>query len=270
MNSFEERIIYNEISFRFAKGNSLHNGNEIHHHHEIVYFIDGDATFLSADFKEQLSKGTLLIIPKEMYHNFRIEGQNTYCRLTIWFPDSGICREALPTTMSQIRLIKNVNVNIVHLLNRMCDVMRDHKSRNAEIFLYGAFLSLLSEISFDIANATTPQQRNKEQLISKCIEYIESNYTSSLSIDDIAKELFVSTSTLFQCFKNELGVSLHKYITEKRMILARKLISQGANPTNVFEKCGFSDYSAFYKAYKKMFSVSPSKDKGISISNTLK
>jgi len=77
----------------------------------------------------------------------------------------------------------------------------------------------------------------------------------------LQKKMCVSTPTLFQHFKNELGVSIHKYITEKRMIYARKLIYSGENPTNIFEKCGFSDYSTFYKAYKKMFSVSPIADK---------
>ena len=251
MNNFEEKIVYNQISFRYAKGKSLRTGNEIHPYHEILYYIDGDATFLSADFKEILSPETLLIIPKEMYHNVHIKNQKSYKRLVISFPDMDIITNILPSAMSQIRIIKNINTNIKHLLSRMCDVFRKEKTENIEIFLYGTFLSLLSEINFDIANATLPTLREKEQLISKCLNYIDENYTTDISVDDIAKEMFVSSPTLFQCFKNELGVSIYKYITEKRMIYARRLIHSGENPTKIYKESGFSDYSAFYKAYKK-------------------
>lgn len=262
MNSFfQKKINYNQISFRYAKGRSLQSGNEIHSYHEILYYIDGNATFLSADFKEELSNGTLLIIPREMYHKFHIKNQNQYMRLVINFPDLAIIKDTLPSAMSQIRIIKNVSFNIRHLLNRMCDVICDTESESAEIFLYGAFLALLVEIGFDITNAITPRFREKEQLISKCLNFIEENYTSTIHVNDIAKEMCVSSPTLFQHFKNELGVSIHKYITEKRLIYARNLIYQGENPTKIYKECGFSDYSSFYKAYKKMFSLSPIADK---------
>lgn len=259
--NFEEKTNYNQITFRYAKGNSLQNGNEIHSYHEILYYIDGEATFLSTDFKEELNKGTLLIIPKELYHKFQIKKQEQYIRFVINFPDLDIIKDLPPFTMSQIRIIKNVNVNIRHLLNRMCDVLSDKKTEGTEIFLYGAFLALLYEIGFDINNAVTPRFREKEQLIIKCLRFIEENYTKGISVDDIAKEMCVSSPTLFQYFKNELGVSIHKYITEKRMIYARKLIFCGENPTKIYKECGFQDYSSFYKAYKKMFSLSPAVDK---------
>lgn len=261
MNNFEEKKSYNQISFRYAKGKSLRNGNEIHPYHEILYYIDGGATLLSANFKEELSPGTLLIIPKEMYHNLCIKNQESYMRLVINFPDLDIIKDIIPTAMSQIRIIKNLNENLSYILNRICSVICDNKNTNSEIFLYGSFLSLICEICSDISNASTPTMRKKEQLITKVLNYIENNYTSPICVKDIAKKMYVSDSSLFQCFKNEMGITLYKYVTEKRLIYARKLIIRGENPTKIFKECGFSDYSSFYKAYKKMFSFSPSEDR---------
>ena len=261
MSYYEEKIFYNQISFRYAKGKSIRNGNEIHSYHEILYYIDGGATLLTADFKEELSPGTFLIIPKEMYHNLHIKHQEKYARLVITFPDLDIIKNITSCAMSEIRIIKNINENISCILNRMCSIICDKENANTEIFLYGAFLSLICEIYFDVSNALIPTMRKKEQLITRVLDYIEDNYTCSICVNDIAKKMFVSSSTLFQCFKNEMGVSLYKYVTEKRLIYARKLISHGENPTKIFKECGFSDYSSFYKAYKKMFSLSPSDDK---------
>ena len=39
---YEEKITYNQITFRFTKGKSHMTGNEIHPYHEILYYIDGD------------------------------------------------------------------------------------------------------------------------------------------------------------------------------------------------------------------------------------
>jgi len=260
-NYFEQKTIFNQISFRYAKGKSLKTGNEIHPFYEILFYIDGKATFLSENFKEDLEKGTLLIIPKETYHKFLIKSEKDYIRFVINFPDIEIIKPLLPMAMSEIKIIKDVNINLRNILSRMCNIISYEKSETTTVNLYGSFLSLISEICIDTKSAIEPKFREKELLISKCIGFIDNNYTSPITVDDIAGEMFVSPATLFKCFKNELGVSLHKYITEKRMIYARKLILQGENPTMIYTRCGYNDYSSFYKAYVKMFSHSPSKDK---------
>ena len=72
---FENKKSYENVFFRYAKGPSIASGNEIHPYNEILYYIDGEATFLSEKFSEKLENGTLLVIPKETYHNFRVENQ---------------------------------------------------------------------------------------------------------------------------------------------------------------------------------------------------
>ena len=66
MEFFEYKNRYNQISFRYAIGKSLIQGNEIHPYHEILYYMKGNALFMSDRFEEKLSEGTLLIIPKLM------------------------------------------------------------------------------------------------------------------------------------------------------------------------------------------------------------
>ena len=42
------------------------------------------------------------------------------------------------------------------------------------------------------------------------------------------------------------------------MVLAQREILSGKNPTKLYEKYGFNDYSSFYRAYKSHFGLSPS------------
>lgn len=52
-------------------------------------------------------------------------------------------------------------------------------------------------------------------------------------------------------FKAETGYTIHGYLTEKRLLLARERIRAGEALGQVSEACGFQDYSTFSRAYKR-------------------
>ena len=58
-------------------------------------------------------------------------------------------------------------------------------------------------------------------------------------------------------FKQKMGVSVYRYITQRRLIAAKSLIEQGQPLEDVALKVGFSDYSSFYRAFKQEFGISP-------------
>ncbi|EQK30291.1 helix-turn-helix domain-containing protein [Clostridioides difficile] len=58
-------------------------------------------------------------------------------------------------------------------------------------------------------------------------------------------------------FKSHTGTSIHNYIVQKRLILAKSLITNGHLMSEVCNKCGFNDYSSFVRAFKKNYGVSP-------------
>lgn len=89
-------------------------------------------------------------------------------------------------------------------------------------------------------------------------EHISHNLSGDLSVRNLAKTFNVSPSFLTHRFQKEVGISLHRYITQKRMIYARECIDAGKKPTKIFADCGYKDYSSFYKAYCDFFSMSPS------------
>lgn len=260
-NLYEKQLNYNQISFRYSRGKSHINGNEIHPYHEILYYMDGDVTFLSEEFQEELSSGTLLLIPKASYHQFNIGNQSKYTRLVLNFPDMDGTEGLLASTMSEIRIIRNLNSHLSGILKRMCQVLSSERPvEERSIFLQGAFLMLLAELNLEEVEISSPRPRQGDQLISRCIQYIDKKFTSDIGAEVIAREMNVSVSTLFHSFKKELGISVHRYIIEKRLIYAHKLISEGGKPTKIYLECGYNDYPTFYKAYLKMFGHTPSAD----------
>ena len=262
MNNFEKNFKHNKIAFRYAKGKSLVSGDEIHSYYEILYYMKGNATFLSEQFEEELDENTLIIIPKETYHKFQIKNNEEYTRLVLNFPDIDELDDLIYGVFTKIKIIENINPNITHLINRIIEILNSNEPEcNKKPLLFAAFYMLLAELNATTLSIFIPIARESELLISRCIKYIDQNFLKSISVEQISKEMFVSSSCLHQSFKKHLGISVYKYITEKRLIYAHKLISIGHNPTSVYLECGYNDYPTFYKAYVKKFGNPPCKDK---------
>ena len=60
-------------------------------------------------------------------------------------------------------------------------------------------------------------------------------------------------------FKELTGVTVHSFITNKRLINAVAGLKAGKSVTQVYQENGFSDYSSFLRNFKKTFGVSPGK-----------
>ena len=64
-------------------------------------------------------------------------------------------------------------------------------------------------------------------------------------------------STVSHLFRQKLGVSFYRYVTQRRLIAAKTLIEQGQPLEAVASQTGFLDYSGFYRAFKQEFCISP-------------
>ncbi len=129
------------------------------------------------------------------------------------------------------------------------------KSNRENIEIVSLLLPILSEIHAAYTKKDDPS--DPQSLTSKIVLYVNRNITKDISPESIAQHFFISRTALYSVFRNATGTGIHEYISIKRLIMARELIKNGEKPTKVYEKCGFKDYTTFFRAYKKMYSQSP-------------
>ena len=250
--NFAKEKQYNQVYFRYSRGPSLRKGHEIHPHHEIIYYIDGDATFISRNSCTVLKKNTLIFVPKGFFHNFNIKQQDKYVRLTISFPDIPILDEIL---MEVRDIIVTRTADVINFAEAIIKNIDGEPFTSQALSIYASFLSLMSELTKH--QSTSTQSQSEKSILSQCIAFIDEHFTENIAVSDLAKKYFVSKSFLFTEFKKSFGISIHKYITQRRMIYAKRLLDKGKKPTDVYSLCGYSDYSTFFKAYTKRFGQSP-------------
>lgn len=122
-------------------------------------------------------------------------------------------------------------------------------------------LSCLTIMSICAEYITLTNRLNstKHGLAENVKRYIDENYSKKLSIDSLCAHFFCSRATLINLFKKKYGTTINKYITEKRLNKAERLLLQTARP--IFEiaaDCGYQDQNYFSKAFFKKHNVTPS------------
>lgn len=89
------------------------------------------------------------------------------------------------------------------------------------------------------------------------IGYIRAHITSELSLDLIAQKFYIDKSTLCRKFKKELGITVLEYIRNKRIMIAREKLAQGASVKEACAVSGFNDYANFIRTFTKLTGFSP-------------
>ena len=116
-------------------------------------------------------------------------------------------------------------------------------------------LSLIFRAFMD--NSTAPMKAEKPELLDRVLAYVETHLAEKITLGEIARQFYVSESTISHQFRQKMGLSLYRYITQRRLIAAKTHIQNGATLEQVSRDVGFADYSTFYRAFKQEFGISP-------------
>ena len=106
--------------------------------------------------------------------------------------------------------------------------------------------------------ATLPQEEASHALL-RAVEYIEANLFDELTAENIAAAARMSQASLFRKFKQEFLRTPFDYIRERRLDEAKLLLlSKQYAVGDVGLLVGYTDFTAFSKAFKTKFGASPS------------
>ena len=248
---------------------------EYHHHDfsKIVILIDGDLTYYIEGKAYILKPWDILFVNKNEIHKPVVNPNKYYERIVIWLNPDFMAKYAqgnnnllkcfevaiknnynlLRLNMKSIDIIKNLIQDIQN-----CNNSNEFGSEILKESLFVQLMVLMNRLFLNSDKNRDIEDIQYDKTIEGVLNYINSNLENDLSIDTIASEFFISKYYLMRKFKNQIGSSIHNYVVQKRLILARSLISNGLSMNSVCSRCGFNDYSSFVRAFKKVYGVSPS------------
>jgi len=103
-------------------------------------------------------------------------------------------------------------------------------------------------------------QVKHSDVVFKAMNYIKANYAGKITLDDIAKHVFLSRSYLSTVFKDDTGMSVTDYIKHIRIEKSKLfLLDNRIKLADIAALCGFEDQSYFTKVFRSEVGISPKK-----------
>ena len=224
-----------------------------------------DVEYLVGAERYRLQKGDIVIIPPGVSHRPLLRERMTepYRRDVMWI--SAEFSTAMPHLLPQDReaeprLLRTGGTKWEFLSELFRSGVREAEQQRLgwQEAVLGNTLQTLVYIRRALDDrSAVPLRVEQPELLDRVLAYVEEHLAQKITLADVAKHFWVSQSTISQIFRNKLGVSFYRCVTQRRLIAANALILQGMPLEQVNEKVGFSDYSTFYRAFKQEFGISP-------------
>jgi len=237
-----------------------------HGFHKLIFLIRGDLRYIIDGVSCQVNPGEVLLVPAFSIHQ-PVIGPKTYERTVLWVNPEAKELKGLEETFRMAEHDRSYvipgNGELRELFRKLAGEGQENgREAPEEIFGNDALRSArVTEITVYAGRSLMAKQKKAETardiLIAEIIEYISAHPEENLTAKRLSEKFYVSESSLCARFVRSAGCSLHQYVLQKRLTEAAKKMRSGVPSAEAASLAGFSDYSAFFRAFKKYFEVSP-------------
>lgn len=244
------------------------------HYHDfdkIIIFLTGDVTYLIEGRSYKLLPWDIVLVTHNEIHRPVITAEVPYERIIIYLSpgflsgyrtdtyDLSDCfRTAQENHTHVLRMHTSARRSLMDSIERLESAGSDtgyaHHLYQKVLFL--EFLIQLNRIAGS-RKLDYPNTLRSDSRILALMDYIREHLSEPLSVDFLAERFHFSRYHLMRLFKQETGYTLSRYITSKRLLAARELLGTDMPLTEICYRCGFQNYSSFFRAYKAEFGESP-------------
>lgn len=261
-NVMENMRTIMDFEFDTRKTQSTH----FHQNLEIVYVLEGGAELQIESESYTLQKGDFLLINANKRHSlhetepelltavFRVNfsmladfmGTN---QLLFW------CN----TTADKSEAYDQLKSVLDRMLNRYYE-----KEKEGTIYLnsiyYEAVYLLTSYFMIKADDARMKESFTPDNSrVFEIQNYVQANYQKQLSLNDLAKKLYLSNAYLSKYIKKRFGLSFLEYVNNIRLFHAvDELVYSDKKITRIALDNGFPTTAAFNKAFKDIYHMTPS------------
>lgn len=245
---------------------------EYHYHtfHKIIILLAGKAGYAIEGERYDLSPGDFVLVGRGSIHRPEVAEDAFYERMILYIAPQYLAslgtedcdlEECFRQAQDSFRYVyrDEGGSRVRQLFETLARTVRQG-GYGAALLERAQFLELMVEVNRVCRGGHQVQAASGDSKVVALLQYLNLHLTEELTIDQLSERFYVSKYHMMRRFRRETGYSIHGYVTEKRLLLAQRLLAQGASPSEVGAQVGYQDYSTFSRAYKKQFGRGPSAD----------
>ena len=258
-----EAFYYSDLNFQTLPAHT-------HDYYEFYLFLEGDLDLEISGHARPLHPGDMALVPPGVSHHALMHSSDRpYRRFVLWVSQEYVAR-LLKESPDYVFLMQRAatssrcyyhfhEAEFSSIQSRLIRLLEEFHSnrygRNAAVYL--ALNDLLLYMNRIIYEREHPVVSGSGDLMQEITLFIDEHLTEDLSLDVLANHVCLSKYYIAHYFKDSLGISIHQYITKKRLQSCSEAIAAGSDITRTFDEYGFRDYSSFYRMFRKEYGMSP-------------
>ena len=215
----------------------------------LLYLFSGNITYKFNHHQIELKPGDIIYLPKGSRYVVDFNLKNGV--VEDYLINFDVMEGKEFSDLSEPTIVFNDDTRM--LSDCFKDVVDAYNEKDKPFLLGSKFYLALNYLQTAIQYKESDAESLKfEKAARKLTENFE------LSVEDIAKELYISRSAFQKNFIEYFGVSPTEYRTKKRLEKAKRLLETTDMPIkDISELLGFYDIAYFYKVFKKALSITP-------------
>ena len=236
----------------------------------IIYILGGNGYFECNDKTYPLCKNTLIYYPPGTPYHIHSSETMTFYTVNFDFSQEFSHIEVMvPEKESEFNYdtifrynieILNIFSDVIYVSNAK-EIVKDIENiynENQINIKNQAIEDLYMNIILLKLSRSEENNQRKSPLCDKIKEIIQNDL--STNIKQISKNLHYHPYYLNEVFVKNEGITLHKYITNKRLIKAREmLLTTDISISEISHQCGFYSQSHMSNTFKSVYKITPGK-----------
>lgn len=242
------------------------------HYHEfckLLMLISGSGGYVVEGRRYLLQPGDLVLLGRRCVHRPEFESGSPYERIIAYISPEFLQRESVAKcgleecfsgAEGPVLRLEEARRRQLFALAASLERELSGDEYGRAIVCNALLLRLLVEIGREQRRAGTQRPgpvAPRDGKILDILRYLDGHLTEEVRIDQLAERFYISKFHMMRRFREETGTTIHTYLSDRRLMLARDLITQGIAATDACFRSGFRSYSSFSRAYGKLFGTTP-------------
>lgn len=230
----------------------------------LFYTLSGRGLLTCHGQTAPLVSDTLALVDCRLPHHYQSEEDWRF--LWVQFSGNGIEPYATLLNADGLKVLSASGDPTYRTLIEGLEAYAMAQDLGVQVACSAALIRLLSLMVMAVLSEQKLQAAPANRRILDAVRYMDSHYADKLTMEELAKTVYLSKYHFLRVFRQHMGVSPYDYLTSVRISKAKELLNtSGEGLDTIAARVGFADGKSLIRRFKQLTGMTPSQYRRLSL-----